>query len=108
MRAFRSALPAFMSALPGSRVVTDEKALEDEARGHFENLGWWLERNWEFFASAQVEVDRMSSRLGLKGRADALFFDGEDRRTILELKSGKVPVDSHMLQLYAYSVIICG
>ena len=33
--AFRSALPAFMSALPGSRVVTDEKALEDEARGHF-------------------------------------------------------------------------
>ena len=103
--AFRSALPAFMSALPGSRVVTDEKALEDEARGHFENLGWWLERNWEFFASAHVEVDRMSSRLGLKGRADALFFDGEDRRTILELKSGKVPVDSHMLQLYAYSLL---
>ena len=47
----------------------------------------------------------MSNRLGLKGRADALFFDEEDRRTILELKSGKVPVDSHMLQLYAYSLL---
>jgi len=103
--AFRSALPAFMSALPGSRVVTDERALEDEARNHFENLGWWLEKNWEIFASPQVEVDRMSSRLGLKGRADALFYDGEDRLTILELKSGKVPVDAHMLQLYAYSLL---
>ncbi len=103
--AFRSALPAFMSTLPGSKVVTDERALESEARGHFENLWSWLERNSKIFASAQAEVDGISSRLGLKGRADALFYDEGKRRTILELKSGKVPVDAHMLQLYAYSLL---
>ena len=102
---FHSALPAFMSTLPGSKVVTDERALESEARGHFENLGSWLERNSKIFASAQAEVDGISSRLGLKGRADALFYDEGKRRTILELKSGKVPVDPHMLQLYAYSLL---
>ncbi len=103
--AFHSALPAFMSTLPGSKVLTDERALENEAREHFKNLGSWLERNSEIFASAQTEVDGISSRLGLKGRADALFHDETKRRTILELKSGKVPVDAHMLQLYAYSLL---
>ncbi len=102
---FHSALPAFMSTLPGSKVVTDERALESEARGHFENLGSWLERNSKIFATAQAEVDGISTRLGLKGRADALFYDEGKRRTILELKSGKVPVDAHMLQLYAYSLL---
>ena len=106
--AFRIALPAFMGALPGSRIVVDETELEDEARVHFENLGSWLARNGKTFSSAQVEVDRMSGRFGLKGRADALFHNGDGRRTLLELKSGKVPVDDHLLQLYSYSMLFAG
>jgi DNA replication ATP-dependent helicase Dna2 len=49
-------------------------------------------------------MDRMSVRWGLKGRADAILRR-EDSATILELKSGKVPVDDHVLQLCAYSLI---
>jgi DNA replication ATP-dependent helicase Dna2 len=103
-QAYRKALPAFMAMLPGSRIASDDRALEDELRDHFENLAWWLRQNNGLSDPIHVEADRISTRLGLKGRADAVLDDG-DRRTVLELKSGKVPVESHLWQLSAYCML---
>jgi DNA replication ATP-dependent helicase Dna2 len=102
--AFRKALPALISVLPGSDINIHPKALEGEARTHFTNIKSWLKRNNNKFDSTEVESDRMSTRWGLKGRADAILR-GKNQITILELKSGKVPVEDHLLQLFAYSLL---
>ena len=74
-----------------------------------EDISRISDRGWREIAKYLLPLRRkwigISTRLGLKGRADALFYDEGKRRTILELKSGKVPVDAHMLQLYAYSLL---
>ncbi|MBI5248622.1 MAG: AAA family ATPase [Desulfomonile tiedjei] len=103
--AYRKALPALVSVLPGSNINIHPKTLEGEAQTHFSNVKSWLKRNGDMFECAEVETDRMSSRWGLKGRADALFRSKDRRTIILELKSGKVPVEDHLLQLFAYSLI---
>jgi DNA replication ATP-dependent helicase Dna2 len=102
--AFQKALPSFMAVLPGSSITAHHKGLEEDARTHFSNLKLWLKKNTAPFHTAEVETDRMSTRLGLKGRADAIFHNG-NRKMILELKSGKVPVEDHFLQLFAYSLL---
>jgi DNA replication ATP-dependent helicase Dna2 len=102
--AYRRAKPVLMAALPGSRVSAEDRSFEEEARRHFRNLGRWIERKGPTAEAAAVEVDAISSRWGLKGRADALFTAG-GRETILELKSGRFPAEEHPLQLYAYSLL---
>ncbi len=102
--AYQEALPALMAVLPGSRVFPDQKEFEEETRIHFNNLKSWLKVEGESFSLVGVEKDRMSTRLGLKGRADAIFYNG-DRTAILELKSGKFPAEDHRVQLRAYSLL---
>ncbi|MFH1114082.1 MAG: PD-(D/E)XK nuclease family protein, partial [Pseudomonadota bacterium] len=102
--AYRAALPALKEILPGSAMSANEEDLERDAKAHFGNLITWLEDNSERFVSAAMETDRISTRWGLKGRADAIFR-GSDRPLILELKSGRVPVDAHLHQLFAYSLL---
>ncbi|MDQ7783172.1 MAG: AAA domain-containing protein [Desulfomonilaceae bacterium] len=102
--AYQTALPSLKEILPGSAVSVDDRDLEREAEGHFRNLAEWLSDNGKCFAGADVEIDRISSRWGLKGRADAIFRR-RDESLILELKSGRVPVDAHRRQLYAYGLL---
>ncbi len=102
--AYQEALPALMAVLPGSKVFPDEKEFEEEARTHFNNLKSWLRAEGKGFSLVGVEKDRMSTRWGLKGRADAIFYNG-DRTAILELKSGKMPAKDHRVQLQAYSLL---
>ncbi len=102
--AFPRALRSFVTVLPGSGVSVNGKDLEAEARSHFARMKAWLDEEGGFFSSAEVECDRISTRLGLKGRADAIFR-GPERNLILELKSGRTPVDEHFLQLYGYSLL---
>lgn len=102
--AYRRALPALMEVLPGSTRSIQEKSLEREVGTHFRNLVAWLTANSEAFTTAKVEADGISTRWGLKGRADAIFT-GSDGPSILELKSGRVPVDAHPNQLHAYSLL---
>ena len=45
-----------------------------------------------------IEDERISTELGFKGRADAVV-SAPDRKTILELKTGRIPVRDHMTQL---------
>lgn len=102
--AYRKALPALKEILPGSTISVNERTLEREAEAHFQNLVTWLSDHREGFSTAEVEADRISCRWGIKGRADAILR-GSDRPMILELKTGRVPVDAHLYQLYAYSLL---
>ena len=102
--AYQEALPALMAVLPGSGIFPDQKEFEEEARTHFKNLKSWLKEERASFSLVEVEEDRMSTRWGLKGRADALLHNG-NRMAILELKSGKFPAADHRLQLQAYSLL---
>jgi DNA replication ATP-dependent helicase Dna2 len=102
--AYQQALPALMAVLPGSGVSPNQVEFEAEAKTHFKHLKSWLKRESANFSFVGVEEDRMSSRWGLKGRADALLYNGNSA-AILELKSGKVPVEDHRLQLEAYSIL---
>jgi DNA replication ATP-dependent helicase Dna2 len=106
-QAYQKALPALKAVVPGSEVFVDATSLAQEARTHFDNLQWWLEKNRELLSCAEVELDRISTRWGLKGRADAILHNPR-QRTILELKTGRVPVEEHLLQLYAYSLLFRG
>ncbi|MBM3300404.1 MAG: PD-(D/E)XK nuclease family protein, partial [Deltaproteobacteria bacterium] len=102
--AFRLALTALKEILPGSRVSFTEEQLESQARDHFNNLlSWWAEMR-DRTLHTEVEVDRISSRWGLKGRADAVLH-AKDRTAIVELKTGRVALEGHMLQLLAYSLL---
>jgi DNA replication ATP-dependent helicase Dna2 len=102
--AFSRALPQVIQILPGSSVSVNIKDFEAEARSHFTFLKAWLDEQEGSFSAAEVECDRISTRWGLKGRADAVFH-GHDRKLILELKSGRMPMDEHLLQLYGYALL---
>ncbi len=103
-KAYRKALPSLLEVLPGSGISTPDRVLEEDARTHFRNLREWLESNGHRSAAVELECDRISTRWGLKGRADAIFHQPAGR-TIVELKSGKTVVEGHLLQLYAYSLL---
>lgn len=103
-KAFRSALPEVFSVLPGSDVSITDPALEQEARTHFRNLVSWVDERREALSGVEAETDRMSVRYGLKGRADAIFR-GPGCDTIVELKSGRMPLPEHLLQLHAYRLL---
>lgn len=101
---FKRILPTVKTILPGSGVTVTQQELKAEAKVHFNNLKSWLKDKRDGFSGVEVEVDRVSARWGLKGRADAIFHNGE-RRSILELKSGRFASDDHLLQLCAYSLL---
>ncbi|MBI4964142.1 MAG: AAA family ATPase [Desulfomonile tiedjei] len=101
---FKRSLPTIKRILPGSSVWVTEKELKAEAGTHFNNLKSWLKDNGKGLSAVEVEVDRVSARWGLKGRADAIFHNGE-RGTIVELKSGRFAADDHLLQLFAYLLL---
>jgi len=101
---YQEALPVLMAVLPGSGIFPDQEEFEGEARTHFNNLKSWLKEERASISLVEVEEDRMSTRWGLKGRADALLHNG-NRMAIVELKSGKFPAEEHRLQLQAYSLL---
>jgi DNA replication ATP-dependent helicase Dna2 len=102
--AYSKARPALLENLAGSGIQVRDGELKKEARQHFDNLLKWLKGNRRLMDRVSMEEDLISTRLGLKGRVDAVL--GEVRqRTILELKTGRVPVEDHRLQLFAYQML---
>ncbi len=68
------------------------------------NLKLWLKRNAAPFLTAEVETDRISTRLGLKGRADAIFHNG-DRKMIwsgnqARFRRGSLPRNSSLIRSF--------
>ncbi len=101
---YRRHLPKLLAALPGSKLFVDDRGLEEEAWRHFEFMGQWLRQNGRSNQIAEIEVDRISARWGLKGRADCLFH-GSSNRFVLELKTGRNQISDHLLQLFAYTLL---
>lgn len=101
---YSKARPALLEYLAGSGVQVRDGELKKEARQHFDNLFTWLRGARHLLDRVSVEADSISTRLGMKGRVDALI-EAPGKRTILELKTGRVPAEDHKVQLFAYQML---
>ncbi len=102
--AFFRALPAFLEAMSGTRKNESLHDLRLEAGRHFSHIRRFTESSPQSELEWQTEVDGVSLRWGLRGRADAVGRS-ELGDTILELKTGRHEADEHLLQLAAYMLL---
>jgi DNA replication ATP-dependent helicase Dna2 len=101
---FFRALPAFLEAMLGARKNESLHDLRLEAGRHFSHIRRFTESSPQSELEWQTEIDRVSLRWGLRGRADAVGRS-ELGDTILELKTGRHEADEHLLQLAAYVLL---
>ncbi len=104
--AYREALPAFLVPLAS---VTDEFFNEDAFRAdvlrHTATLKEFIARNPHLLEHTQLELKRYSATIGIQGRIDALFRQG-NRLDILELKTGsRIRPEDHA-QLFIYRLLL--
>ena len=104
--ALRSVLPSFLVPLAS---VTDEFFDEDAFRAdvlrHTAALKEFIEQNPHLLDHTQLELKRYSATIGIQGRIDALFRDG-NRLDILELKTGaRIRAEDHA-QLFIYRLLL--
>jgi len=104
--AYREVLPGFLVSLAS---VTDEFFNEDAFRAdvlrHIGALKEFIDRNPQLLEHTQLELKRYSATIGIQGRIDALFRDG-NRLDILELKTGsRIRPEDHA-QLFIYRLLL--
>src|ERR1051326_6687085 len=104
--AYREVLPSFAVSLAA---VTDEFFDEDAFRAdvlrHTDALKHFIERNPHLLEHTQLELKRYSATIGIQGRIDALFREG-NRLDILELKTGaRLRAEDHA-QLFIYRLLL--
>ena len=104
--AYREVLPGFLVSLAS---VTDEFFNEDAFRAdvlrHIGALKEFIVRNPQLLEHTQLELKRYSATIGIQGRIDALFRDG-NRLDILELKTGsRIRPEDHA-QLFIYRLLL--
>jgi DNA replication ATP-dependent helicase Dna2 len=89
--------------------VTDaffnEEAFRADVLRHAAQLGAFIDANPGLREHAQLELKRYSATLGIQGRIDALFHDG-DRLDILELKTGAHIRPEDHAQLFIYRLLV--
>jgi DNA replication ATP-dependent helicase Dna2 len=103
---YRSLVPAFLVPLAS---VTDEFFDEDAFRAdvlrHSQALKEFIERNPHLLEHTQLELKRYSATIGIQGRIDAVFREG-NRLDILELKTGaRIRPEDHA-QLFIYRLLL--
>jgi DNA replication ATP-dependent helicase Dna2 len=89
--------------------VTDEFFDEDAFRAdvlrHTAALKEFIDRNPHFLEHTQLELKRYSATIGIQGRIDAIFREG-NRLDILELKTGaRIRPEDHA-QLFIYRLLL--
>ncbi len=104
-RKFSSVIGEFIQILPGSSANVNYHDLRNELTRHHQNMVSWMSGVFGPDYDADTELDKLSVRYGLKGRADAVIYSGL-RTTVVEIKSGKFSSADHLLQLYAYNMMI--
>jgi DNA replication ATP-dependent helicase Dna2 len=83
----------------------DEDAFRDEILRHLEALRSFIDANPRLLEDPQIELKRYSATLGIQGRIDAMFRQG-NRLDILELKTGShIRAEDHA-QLFIYRLIL--
>jgi hypothetical protein len=104
--AYNQMLPGFLVPLAS---VTDEFFDEDAFRAevlrHTRALQDFIDRNPHLLEHTQLELKRYSATIGIQGRIDALFRQG-NRLDILELKTGaRIRPEDHA-QLFIYRLLL--
>lgn len=102
---FPAVVSEFAEVLPGSSTLVNYHDFRKDLQRHHHNLFEWMLDNFRGKYHVHTELDRLSSRYGLKGRTDAVIYSGS-QTTVVEVKSGKFASDDHLLQLYAYNLMI--
>src|SRR6185436_1337336 len=83
----------------------DEGAFRSEVLRHLEALRVFIDANPQLLEDPQIELKRYSATLGIQGRIDALFRQG-NRLDILELKTGsRIRAEDHA-QLFIYRLLL--
>src|SRR5437870_9200986 len=104
--AYRDLLPGFLVPLAS---VTDDFFNEDAFRAdvlrHTSALKEFVDRNPQLLEHTQLELKRYSATIGIQGRIDAVFREG-NRLDILELKTGaRIRPEDHA-QLFIYRLLL--
>src|SRR5204862_2221461 len=104
--AYRAVIPGFLVPLAS---VTDDFFDEDAFRAdvlrHTMALKEFIDRNPHLLEHTQLELKRYSATIGIQGRIDALFREG-NRLDILELKTGaRIRPEDHA-QLFIYRLLL--
>jgi DNA replication ATP-dependent helicase Dna2 len=104
--AYADALPGYLVALAS---VTDEFFNEDAFRTdvlrHTAALKDFIDRHPHLLEHTQLELKRYSATLGIQGRIDAVFREG-NRLDILELKTGAQIRREDHAQLFIYRLLL--
>jgi hypothetical protein len=104
--ALAEVLPSYLVQLAS---VTDEFFDEDAFRAdvlrHTSALKEFVDRNPQLLEHTQLELKRYSATIGIQGRIDAVFREG-NRLDILELKTGaRIRPEDHA-QLFIYRLLL--
>jgi DNA replication ATP-dependent helicase/nuclease Dna2 len=104
--AYRSVIPAFLVPLASvTDEFFDEEAFRIDVLRHTSALKEFIDRNPHLLEHTQLELKRYSATIGIQGRIDAVFREG-NRLDILELKTGaRIRPEDHA-QLFIYRLLL--
>src|SRR5262245_53841384 len=104
--AYRSVIPAFLVPLASvTDEFFDEEAFHIDVLRHTSALKEFIDRNPHLLEHTQLELKRYSATIGIQGRIDAVFREG-NRLDILELKTGaRIRPEDHA-QLFIYRLLL--
>src|SRR5712692_2784708 len=83
----------------------DEEAFRADVLRHMESLKQFIDRNPHLLEHTQIELKRYSATIGIQGRIDAIFRQG-NRLDILELKTGTRLRPEDHAQLFIYRLLL--
>src|SRR5262249_5294277 len=104
--AYRSVIPGFLVPLASvTDEFFDEEAFHIDVLRHTSALKEFIDRNPHLLEHTQLELKRYSATIGIQGRIDAVFREG-NRLDILELKTGaRIRPEDHA-QLFIYRLLL--
>jgi len=104
--AYREALPSFLVPLASvTERYFDEIAFRVDVLRHLEALKAFIDCNPHLLENTQLELKRYSATIGIQGRIDAIFREG-NRLDILELKTGMRLRPEDHAQLFIYRLLL--
>jgi DNA replication ATP-dependent helicase Dna2 len=104
--AYRSVLPGFLVPLASvTDEFFDEDAFHADVLRHAAALKEFIARNPHLLEHTQLELKRYSATIGIQGRIDAVFREG-NRLDILELKTGARIRNEDHAQLFIYRLLL--
>ena len=106
--ALAEVLPSYLVQLASvTDEFFDEEAFRADVLRHTSALKEFVDRNPQLLEHTQLELKRYSATIGIQGRIDAVFREG-NRLDILELKTGaRIRPEDHA-QLFIYRLVVIG